>query len=199
MKTQWRHWNVSSGFWDFLRGGRQWAAKKPSYRFSTMDSYGGGAYLGALRGGPASLTGSARVRPLPSTFHGEMDGHVSSRNPRFTPARAVFSALLMCRSEHVETFSLTWSLDEVWEGGRRGGWTERVTQTPSRPFIVSFAGCVVTEQKRKEALRANADGNNNYLCPPQIKTCCLSHYPVKLSREVSGEHLGDNPLFLNKT
>lgn len=120
-EIQWRHWNVSAGFWDFVRGGRQRAAEKTSYRFSTMDSYGGGAYLLALRGGPASLTGSARVRPPPSTLHAGMDGHVSSRNPRFTPARALFS----CSHHH-------WR--EVW----------------MRTFIVSFAGCAVTEQLERK-------------------------------------------------
>ena len=43
----------------------------------------------------------------------------------------------------------------------------------------------------------NADGNNNHRSPRQIKTYCISHYPVKLSRELSGARLGDNQ-FLNK-
>lgn len=51
-----------------FEGGRKCAVKKTTYRFSTMDSYGRGAYLSALHGSPSWLIGSVCVRPLPIHF-----------------------------------------------------------------------------------------------------------------------------------
>lgn len=48
----------------------------------------------------------------------------------------------------------------------------------------SYAATIIFEELPMEG-RNNNNNNNNRLDPWQIKTYCISHYPVKLSRELS--------------
>lgn len=70
---------------------------------------------------------------------------------------------------------------------------------PKPPNFFTAFFIIISEQKcTAAACNKTKDGNNNHhLSPWRIKPYCISHYPGKLSRELSGVHLLDNQ-FLNK-